>query len=143
MLENHCLPRDRRPSLLQLQLRGAEMKRDDELLRKLMLEIEADPEPLVLYDSSLNSGHEARLEYYHLRLLADDGFLEETGRHGGIFRITSAGHDFIGMMNDEGMWINMKKKAAAVVPRYGIRLLFEVGNSIARQKMRDMGLPLD
>ena len=118
------------------------MKRDDELLRKLMLDMEADPEPVVIFEAMKSDEDEDRRAYYHLRLLCDGGFLEETGKHGGVFRITSAGHDFIGLMKDEGMWSSMKKKAATVVPQYGLRLLFEVGNALVREKLQKMGVPL-
>ncbi|WP_280322710.1 DUF2513 domain-containing protein [Sulfitobacter faviae] len=134
---------ERRLSLVDIHAMGGVMRRDEELLRKLMLEIEADPEPVVIYDNTRDMDDEDRRVYYHLRLLADARFLEESGKFGGAFRITNDGHDFIGMMKDDGLWSSMKSKAGAALPRYGLRLLFEVGNGLLRQKLRDMGIPLE
>lgn len=143
MINIDCMSANRRPSLLQLQLKVGDVKRDDELLRKLMLEIEASPDPVVFYDSGMGEGDEDTRIYYHLRLLTDAGFLEETGRHGGNFRITNDGHDFIALMQSDGMWERMKGKATEVAPRYGLRLLFEIGNALVRAKAKELGLPLD
>src|SRR5690606_19796994 len=70
------------------------MRRDDELLRKLMLDFEAQDDPLLVHAQTLGADEEDQKIYYHLRLLADAGFLQETGRTGGVFRMTNAGHDF-------------------------------------------------
>jgi len=143
MTKSRCKQSKRRPNLIEIHAMGGNMRRDEELLRKLMLEIEEDPDPVVLYDNSLDMDDEGRRIYYHLRLLADAKFLEEAGKFGGAFRITNDGHDFIGLMKDEGVWASMKNKAGAAVPHYGLRLLFEVGNGLVRQKLRDMGIPIE
>ncbi|WP_300440283.1 DUF2513 domain-containing protein [uncultured Mameliella sp.] len=131
-----------RPTMAEVASWGIDMRRDDELIRKFMFEMEDAPEWVVWFFPDHDNAEE-QAKYFHLRLLVDEGFLEETGKHGGNFRITNAGHDFIGMMRDDGLWSQMKARAAKAVPRYGLRLLFEVGNGLVRERLREMGLPLD
>lgn len=118
-----------------------DVRRDDDLIRTLMVELEADPHPVVFFQPDGDSDAD-RIRYYHLRLLVDAGFLEETGRHGYNFRITNDGHDFLRMMANEGFWSQVRSKAAEVVPAYGLRLAFEIGNGLMRQKLADLGVPL-
>lgn len=113
-----------------------DMRRDDELIRKLMLDMEESPEAVHDFVVTSSSTQEDRRTYYHLRLLADAGLVEESGRYGGIFRMTSQGHDFVGMMRDQALWSQMKRKAREVVPEYGLKLLFEVGNGILMERLK-------
>ncbi|APZ53110.1 putative DUF2513 protein [Salipiger abyssi] len=128
--------------MAEMAMWGIDMRRDDELIRKYMFEMEDAPEWVVWFMPD-EGDEEGEAKYYHLRLLADEGFLQETGPNGCNFRITNAGHDFIGMMRDEGLWKQMKIRASTVVPRYGLRLLFEVGNAIVRNRLAELGVPLD
>lgn len=122
---------------------GIDMQRDDELIRKLMLEMEAAPEPIHDYTRLLDDPAEIDMRtYYHLRLLADAGLVEEMGRFGGMFRMTNDGHDFVGYMKDDKLWNQMRKRAGQAVSNYGVRLLFEVGNGLVKEKLREMGLPI-
>ena len=132
-----------RPSLRQVILLGIKVKRDDELVKQLLIEMEDSTEAVHFYGLSGPDFDEGERKYYHLRLMQDAGLVEESGRHGCNWRMTNAGHDFVGLIRDAGMWAKMKERAAQVVPSYGLKLLYEVGNALARQKLRDLGLPLE
>lgn len=129
-----------RPSIAQMAAWGIDMRRDDELIRKYLIELQDDPEWLVFcLPTDGNDDDDVRRKYYHLRLLADAGFLQESGRHGGVFRITNDGHDFVAFMRDDTWWGRIKAKAAETMPGAALRFMFELGCEMLRQKAREKG----
>lgn len=120
---------------------GVEVKRDDDLVRRLLLDIEASSEPIHLFALHMNMTADERTTYYHLKLLADAGFLEETGARGGTFRITNAGHDFLAAIRDEGSWGKVKA-ASRALGGVGLGMLKEIGLGYLRAKAVEMGVPL-
>lgn len=130
-----------RPSMIHLiQKMGGDMRRDDELIRSLLLEAEADPSPTMFYLPDAEAGFEEWHRYYHLRLLCDAGMMEEMGRFGGTFRITNDGYDFLGMIREDTAWRRIKRRSGKAVADAGIRLMFEIGHEAVRQKLREAGL---
>lgn len=117
------------------------MKRDDEYIRDLMLEIEAQDDPLYMCQNGLGMSAEQTREYYHLRLLADAGLVEETGKYGGVFRMTNAGHDFLAAIRSETSW-NRVKATAATVSGAGIGVLRDIALGYVRQELTKLGIPL-
>ena len=117
------------------------MKRDDDLLRKLMLEIEDSPEPMFLFPLTMDSDEDERLQYFHLRLLADEMFLEETGKFGGNFRMTNKGHDFVAAVRSDTVW-GQTKQVAARVSGVSLSLLKDIAMGIVRDQLTKMGVPL-
>lgn len=85
------------------------MKRDIDLARQLLLDIEsrgADCSVSVLRPGGANHDAEERLRY-HLRLLIDAGLLKEIDRTAGgvpCVRLTDAGHETIELTRDESRW---------------------------------------
>ncbi|WP_049763977.1 DUF2513 domain-containing protein [Cereibacter sphaeroides] len=120
---------------------GRRMKRDDELLRKLLLEMEESEDALHIYHLVLASSPEDAKAYYHLRLLVDEGFLEETGKSGGVFRMTNKGHDFTAAIRSDTVW-NKTKDAAAQVSGVSISILKDIALGIVRDQLVKMGVPL-
>ncbi len=90
------------------------MKRDNDLIRSLLLEIEAAEDAIFLCVLTDGSTDDERRSYYHLKLLVDAGMLEETGRFGGSFRMTNYGHDFIEAIRSESIWRDVKSVVATV-----------------------------
>lgn len=87
------------------------MKRDVDLIRQLLLEIErggAEFPP-----DELGSGdcrHEDRI-HYHVRLAIDAGLVKETNRTSGgrpCLRLTCAGHEFLDLCRDDVRWREAK-----------------------------------
>ncbi|MCY4489730.1 MAG: DUF2513 domain-containing protein [Deltaproteobacteria bacterium] len=73
------------------------MKRDPELLRALLVEMESSysPTTVVTIDRSAEDWH-------HFQLLCDEGLVDEIGQ--ATFRLTSSGHDFLDAIRDESRW---------------------------------------
>lgn len=117
------------------------MRRDDELLRKLMLDFEAQDDPLLVHAQTLGADEEDQKIYYHLRLLADAGFLQETGRTGGVFRMTNAGHDFCAAVRDDTVW-RKTKEASAKVAGVSLGIMKDIGVGYLRARLVELGIPL-
>lgn len=118
------------------------MKRDDDLIRSMLLEIEASPDPIHVFPEHLGMSAEQRRLIYHARLLADAGFLQETGRNGGVFRITNAGHDFLAAIKDENIW-GQVKGASGALGQVSLGIMKEMGIGYLRAKAKELGFPLD
>ena len=94
------------------------MKRDLELIRKLILAAEASPTGYVKVDIEIE-GYSPEQIGYHSYLLVDAGLakgvdITSLGNTSPIWRIlhlTSAGHDFADAARDEGTW----RKATGIV----------------------------
>jgi hypothetical protein len=140
MRQNTCAEDAQRITLAELVEAVGGMRRDDDLIRDMMLELEEDADWIVIWVPNQNDPVEMA-KYYHLRLLADEGFLEVTGRFQQSFRITNAGHDFLALMREAGLWGQIKAKAKAA-PGHSLRFLFEIGQSLVREKLREIGVPL-
>lgn len=125
-----------------IMIEANEVKRDDDLLRKLLLEIEAQQDAVYVLALHLSSSPEERRAYYHLKLLADAGFLDETGSgSGGVFRITNAGHDFLASIRDETAWSKVKG-ASRSLGDVGLGFMKDIGIGYLRAKAVEMGIPL-
>ena len=89
------------------------MKRDDDLIRALLLEYEAkDDWVLVMPGETHSSSEEARRERYHVLLMSDVGFVTDVGR--GTFRLTAQGHDFIDAIRSDDIWQKTKIGASVI-----------------------------
>jgi len=140
-VETICLPFDPKHSLAVLLSKGIDMKRNNDLLRSLLFKIEAETDPIFLHGLTSESSAQDRVEYYHLRLLADAGFVEETGSYGGVFRMTHQGHDFLDAVRSDTRW-DKTKEAAANVTGAGIGILRDIAVGYVRQELVKLGLPL-
>jgi hypothetical protein len=141
-MKNRCQIGDYEDALLHMFKPGAMVKRSDDMLRDLMLEIEDYEDAIYLHDALIGSTVEDRIKYFHLKLLVDAGYLEETGRHGGAFRMTNAGHDFVALIRSEGAW-SAVKATAATIGGASVRMLGEIAYALAKEKLRALGLPLE
>lgn len=109
-------------NLMAIISRGADMQRDNEYMRDLILRIWKHDEWLWVCDVD-EPGSEQ--EYYHLRLLTDAGMLEERGRWGGQFRMTDAGHGFCEVISEDKGWARVKQLGSAAAGR-GFEVLIDV-----------------
>ena len=100
------------------------MKRDMELMRKILLaceELDYDPR----YFSRLElEGYTDHQVGYHVILLAQAGYLVEAGfpGYGYVHYLTWSGHELLEAIRDEGRW----KRVLAQVREKGGGLVFEV-----------------
>ena len=117
------------------------MKRDPDLIRKLMLRLEEAPASTVMQGSDMRDiePDDARL-VEHLQLLLDEDFIEGNNAGGWevnaeafiIQRVTSAGHDFIDAIRDDTIWEKTKDKVAKVGGSVSLGTLTEIATSIVR-----------
>lgn len=105
------------------------MKRDLELIRKVMLEAEKTKDPYELVDPKIEGYNETEISY-HVALLDDAGLLHGQDRSAiGVFRwsagtLTWAGHEFVEAVRDEDVW----NEARAIVEKSGNGVVFEILN---------------
>lgn len=84
------------------------MKRDNEFLRKMLLEFELKDDWLIE-----SPGDDDKTEY-HFHLLSDAGLVTPYGKY--CYRLTNSAHDFIEAIRDESVW---KQTTKAVVQAGG------------------------
>lgn len=78
--------------------RGEEkVKRDPELLRSLLFEMENSHSHITVVAMSGSAE-----KYHHFQLLCDEGLVEQTGQ--AAFRLTSSGHDLLDAIRDDSRW---------------------------------------
>lgn len=111
------------------------MRRDDELLRELLVRIEDHDDWIYGHDLDHGSSQEDEAEYYHLQLLADAGLLEETGKHGGNFRMKSQGYDFLEAIRSEAGWGKVKSLAGKAATS-GVEVLVQVAKEMVQQQIK-------
>jgi hypothetical protein len=88
------------------------MKRDIDLCRQLLLDIEARGADCSVSVLRTDANHDAEERVrYHLRLLVDAGYLKEVDRTtSGVpcLRLSDAGHELIELTRSEGRWREAK-----------------------------------
>lgn len=114
------------------------MKRNDDLLRELLFRLEAEDDYLsVAFGITGSSSDKERAEYGHLLLLADAGFVELTGKHSNVVRLTNAGHDFLSAVRLDTTW-NQTKKMASDAGLGTVKVLFDIAVAIGKKKLKDV-----
>lgn len=101
------------------------MKRDDEYIRALLFEFEAQQDWLVILREYIGMPAEERKRQYHVLLLCDAGLAKEVGK--SSYRLTAAGHDFLDAIRSEGIW----QRTRAVVAEEGGSVAFDLLKSLA------------
>ena len=88
------------------------MKRDDEYLRQLLFEIEADAEGSFSVQHYMSMPPEVEKKNYHVELLCDAGHLTRVSR--SSYRMTNAGHDFLNAIRSDSIWKQTKDALAKI-----------------------------
>ena len=122
------------------------MKLDMDLMRQILLAVEADPCPVlpgVPEVIDYPSGHVIE----HVRLAVDAGYLtaQDAGTMSGpdfvALRLTWAGHEFLEKIRDPEIW-RQTKAGAAKVGSLPFSLLGELAIGFLKKKAADLGLPM-
>ena len=93
------------------------MKRDLDLVRAILLDIEARGTPLELIDPEID-GHDELAISYHVMLLEDAGLIRAMDRTAiGVFRwsagaLTWRGHELVESFRDDALWESAKADVA-------------------------------
>lgn len=103
------------------------MKRDMELIRRVMLAAEKSKDPYELVDPKFEGHNETEISY-QIALLDDAGLLHGQDRSAiGIFRwsagaLTWSGHEFVEAVRDEAVW----KEALTIAGMTDDGVVFEI-----------------
>ena len=117
------------------------MRRDNDLLRVLILEMEENRAPLCSPAGAPSRSEEEERVDFHLRLLSAEAFLEETVREGGIvFRMTDKGHELAVTLQSENIWDRTKAAAAVAPVDVSISALMDIALGLIRQELAKHGL---
>jgi Hypothetical protein (DUF2513) len=129
------------------EYRNREMRRDVDLVRDLLLQIEEDPRfdgtkwvhPATPDDIGI-TGHTFEEVAYHLTMMVEEGFV--TGNIGmelipSINKLTWKGHEFLDDIRDPYIWKKSKERAK-VLMSVSIAFAWELAKAEIKRKL---GLP--
>ena len=123
------------------------MKLDKDLVREILLAIEAsdhDPGGWMNLDVA---GHSLQEISYHVQLLDEAGFLQANGLHtnrGHAWlpkRLTYQGHEFLDTVRDGEIW-QLTKETAAKAGAASVQALFAIATAAIKQKLAEHGIAL-
>lgn len=126
------------------------MKRDMDLIRKVLLEIEDGKKFYEIRSSEVSaalgisdegglSREEAHRWEYNMGLLKDEGYVDFSLRSGGVWwveGITWKGHDFLDSVRDPEIWAKTKA-GAAKVGGFTVDTLLEIAKGYIRTKLKE------
>jgi len=120
------------------------MRRDSDLIRAILLAVEADERCDVLCIPKLPGFHDDAVDS-HTRLLVERGFLatyypdRARGQPWACIRLTWAGYDFLDNIRDPAVWRSVKR-AASKVGSWSIDTLAAVAKAMILAKVEALGL---
>lgn len=88
------------------------MKRNDDLLRDILIKVEAQRDWLIHVPQTISQTLEEREFVYHVNLLCDAGFMTQVSKSG--YRMTNHGHDYLDAIRSDTVWNKTKVGAARV-----------------------------
>lgn len=117
------------------------MKKDMELIRKILFAIEDEYVDSVIYNLSID-GYEPEAISYHCALLYDAGFISDYDSKNaegrlwmfGVGRLTWEGHEFLDKIRNETVW----NKTKETVTKNGLPMILDVIKSIASTVIASM-----
>lgn len=106
------------------------MKRDFELVRKILHDMEAAP-PMQTFNAFSYDGYDRSVIHEHIELLIEAGLLSGVVHRNGfdgfpaITRLTWSGHDFLDAMKDETIWQKANESILRPVGGVAFEVLLE------------------
>ena len=124
------------------------MKLDKDLLREILLAIEANDQPPLGWMTLKIDGQAPELVSYHVMLLHEAGFILGE-KLGGLNhfkwepkRLTYQGHEFLDTVRDSQVW-ELTKTGAEKVGSASLGLLLELGKAYGKQVLKErLGIEL-
>lgn len=120
------------------------MLRDSDLIRAILLAIEADDRCEVLKLPDI-AGYSDEAVHFHARLLVEKGFLktyfpDRAGRQPWVcIRLTWEGYDFLDNIRDPAVWRSVKR-ASVKVGSWSIETLAAIAKAMILAKVDALGL---
>lgn len=114
------------------------MKRDLEVIRYILLEIEKSDEDYVEMGELVNTIQSEKIISHHIKLLIDCGYIEAESSgvlsdgptYFAIDRITSAGYDYLDNVRDNHVWKETKNQLSKVGTSVSLDLVKTVSSKI-------------
>jgi hypothetical protein len=123
------------------------MKLDKDLVRDILLAVEASDHDPVVWMTLDVPGHTLQELSYHVQLLDEAGYLEAQnlssmdGYEWQPKRLTYQGHEFLDTVRDPEMWRRTKEMATKAGVA-SVSALFQVGVAMTKQKLAEHGISL-
>lgn len=118
------------------------MKRDIDLCRRILLEVETRPPGQYVQGLPFAGEYDAGVVEEHVALLYEAGLMDAniTRFHGAathflIKKLTWAGHDFLDAARDEGMWAQAKERLGASFDSVSFAVLKAMLEDIAKRAL--------
>ncbi len=111
------------------------MKRDDDLLREMLIKFEGQEDWLILMPQTLGMSEQDRVRYGHLNLLCDAGMAIPVGA--GTFRLTNAGHDYLEAVRDKGVWEKTKNAVAETGGSATLEIFKQLATGFVKKKLSE------
>jgi hypothetical protein len=123
------------------------MKLDKELVREVLLAVEAIDKPRGMFELEIPGWSDQEISY-HVMLLEEAGLLSAISVGGmnnfkwAASRLTYSGHEFLETVRDPEVW-RRTKDGAEKVGGIGLGMLVEVGKAYGKQILKErLGLDL-
>lgn len=118
------------------------MKRDMDLVREILLRVEADPtlngSRFVVFDTSHFEGRSQQEIAYHIDLLFEADFVKGLATldapAAAISRLTWKGHEFLSDTRDPDIWAKVKERTKGLT-EVGITLVWELAKAELKKKL--------
>ena len=117
------------------------MKRDMDLVRSILLEVEKNPAPDDVMQQLAVPGYETVMVHHHVELLANAGFLTAMER-GVLYEwwpiaLTWEGHEFLDSIRDPEIWQKTRKGASAA-GSWTLGILKDLATAYARINIQEV-----
>jgi len=124
------------------ECRRVAVKRDMDLIRDMLLKIEADPRMngshYVVFDTSDFEGHSQEEIAYHIDLLFEVHFVEGAATldapAAAISKLTWKGHEFTDNIRDSGVWNDVKERIKGL-PSVAITVVAELALAEVKKRL--------
>jgi hypothetical protein len=125
------------------------MRLDKDLVREILLALEADNDEPTGWISLKIEGHSSTHVSYHVQLLHEAGYLEAQdlttigpdGYEWQPKRLTFQGHEFLDTVRDSETW-RRTKKTATDLSIGSLKMLFEIARGFGKQKLLEHGISI-
>lgn len=115
------------------------MKRDMDLIREILLWMEAHEDRLIRLLGFKIFRDDEELTLGHISMLKSGGLIDEPQR--GLLRVTWEGHEFLDKIRDPEIWAKTKA-GASQLGSWSVKLLGEMATGYVKAKAAELGLPL-
>lgn len=111
------------------------MKRDDDYLRDLLMEIEASEDHLFFVIRTMDGGDLQNKQWFHAQLLCDYGLLCQESD--AAYRLTAQGCDLIDSIRDNGIWRQTKRAVAETGGNATLEIIRSLARGFLKKKIAD------